>query len=389
VVSVPNPIGGVVAGKRILLSVGDDSGDLHASSLMAALQDIDGDLEFMGFGFRRMEAAGLKQLCPPHESVIWLANAFRIAHFRRRLCQCRRLLQAGGVDLVIPIDFGGFNLYLCREATRYGVPVFYYIPPQVWAHGRYRLKKLRRWTTRVGLIYPFEQDLYDRYGVQAEYVGHPLFDHIAATPPSETTVATLRDRFGEHLVGVLPGSRRQEVRAHMPVLIECRRRVLREFPDARFAMLAAPSVRNEVRRLLDAAGAPVPVLEDVRPAELARAACVCLAKSGTVTLETASQLTPTVVFYRPSAPFYFIGMGLSETPYMSIVNVLAQRMVCPEKPLRGAGADWVTAQALQFLRDPGAREDCRAGIAEAVRGFAEPGGSARAARSALSLVGTG
>jgi lipid-A-disaccharide synthase len=289
------------------------------------------------------------------------------------------------VSLVVPVDFGGFNICLCREAARRGVPVFYYIPPQVWAHGRYRLKKLRKWTTRCGLIYPFEAPLYRRWGVEAEYVGHPLFDEIEQSPPSEEAVAELKDRFGANLIGVFPGSRRQEVRAHVPMLIEACRRIRRTVADARFALLCPAEVGGLVADLLpEEAG--LDLIEGVTPVELARASRLCIAKSGTVTLEIASQGTPTVVFYRAMAFAAFMGYGLADTPYMCTVNVLAGRMICPERLMVRPRPDWLAEQALRPLGDPTAHEGCRADIARALRGFDRPGASVRAARSALSLV---
>ncbi len=373
---------------RILLSVGDDSGDLHAANLMRAMQDLEPGLEFIGFGMERMVRAGLEPLDAAQDSVMWFGNLLRVGRFRRRLAMCRAAFARGEVDLFVPVDFGGFNLYVCRAAARAGVPVFYYIPPQVWAHGLYRLKKLRKWTDRVGLIYPFEADLYATHGVAAEYVGHPLFDAIERDPPSEEVVAGLRERFGGDLVGIFPGSRRHEVRAHVPLIAECRRRVQREAEGARFAMVCPPGLRAEVGELVGAAGADVAVLEDVRPVELARAARVCLTKSGTITLEIASQRTPMVIFYRTSPFFYFLAKGLTSTPHIGLINVLADREICPERAMPRPDAGWLATQVLRLLRDGEAREACRRDIEEALDGFAEPGASERAARSALALIPT-
>ncbi|MHC4593192.1 MAG: glycosyltransferase family protein, partial [Planctomycetota bacterium] len=227
-----------MAGKRIFLSVGDDSGDLHGAGLMRAIRKLDPDVGFSGFGMARMVEAGLEPIEADgqQDSAMWLHNVLRIGRFRRRLARCRAHFESRPPDLVVPVDFGGFNLYVCREAARLGLPVFYYIPPQVWAHGRYRLKKLRKWVTRAGLIYPFEPWLYSRYGVEAEYVGHPFFDQLESRPPSEQVVTDLRGRFGDCLIGVFPGSRRQEIRANLPIIVESCRRIRAAVPEAAFAL---------------------------------------------------------------------------------------------------------------------------------------------------------
>jgi len=375
--------------RRILFSVGDDSGDLHAANLMRAMRETEPGVRFAGFGMARMAEAGLESLGADdtQDGAMWLRNIARLGRFRRRLALCRRFLDAERPDLVVPVDFGGFNLCLCKAASGRGIPVFYYIPPQVWAHGRYRLKKLRKWVTRAGLIYPFETDLYRRYGVEAQYVGHPLFDELARNPPSERVVGELGRRFGRNLIGIFPGSRRQEVTAHLPEVIRSCRLIRSAVPDAAFGLLAGPQVSDLVAGAVESGGADLEVLEGVRPVELARASRLCITKSGTITLELASQGTPMVIFYRVSPLLAFLAYGLSETPYIGLVNVLAGRVICPEKATSRPCADWIAEQALELLQNPGAYEACRRAVSEAMSGFAEPGASARAARSALDLLG--
>ena len=250
----------------------------------------------------------------------------------------------------------------------------------------YRLKKLRKWTTRCGLIYPFEPPLYEQWGVDAEYVGHPLFDEIAARPPSDEVMAGLRDRFGEDLIAVFPGSRRQEVLAHMRMLREAAATIRQKVPNARFVILCPQRVRDCVADLVGTADSPFDVLEEGRPIELARAARLCLAKSGTITLEIASQGTPMVIFYRTNPMIGLMAWGLSHTPYVGLVNNLAGRMICPERPSVRNSAWWIAEQALRLLTDEAAYEECRGAIAEVLAQAGGPGASERAAASALSLL---
>jgi len=338
----------------------------------------------------RMAEAGLEPLpaAGPADGAMWLHNVLRIGRYGERLARCREHMDRHRVDLVVPVDFGGFNICLCREATRRGLPVFYYIPPQVWAHGTYRLKKLKKWTSRAGLIYPFERELYERHGVAAEYVGHPLFDEIDRHPPSEAVVAGLKGRFGESLIGVFPGSRAQEARAHLPVVGEACRRIRAAEPEVTFAAVCPPGVQSLVAEGLADAEVPVPVLTDVKPTELARASRLCITKSGTITLEIASQGTPMVIFYRASPVVVFLGSGLAGVPFVGLINTLAGRMICPEKVMAAARPEWIAGQALRLLGDGDAYEQCRRAIQQALEGFAVPGASDRAARSALKLIGS-
>ncbi len=375
-----------VSAQRILFSAGDDSGDLHAANLMRAMRRLRPELEFVGFGMEGMREAGLHPLAEDRGSAMWLRNLLHLGHLRRRLHLCRTALRRGELDLVVPVDYGGFNMYLCREATRQGVPVCYFIPPQVWAHGRYRLKKLRKWTDRAALIYPFEPALYEQYGVEARYVGHPLFDQIEQRPPSPQVVSALRDRFGHRLVGVFPGSREQEIEAHLPLIVETCRRVGARIRAVQFALLCPRKLRPQLASMLTECGIGVAMLEEVQPIELARAAYACITKSGTITLEIASQGTPMVIFYRPSPIVYFLACGLADTPYFGVVNALAGREICPEKAIVAEDADWLTDQTLALLGDPEAYARCREGILEMMEGFARPGACQRAAEYALEML---
>jgi lipid-A-disaccharide synthase len=375
---------------RILISVGDDSGDLHAANFMRAARCIAPDVEFSGVGMARMADAGLEPLQADDDdgSAMWFHNLLRVGKLRRRLRLFTECLDRNGADLVVPVDYGGFNLYLCRAATRRRVPVFYYIPPQVWAHGRYRLKKLRKWVTQAGVIYSFEKPHYDAYGAPAEYVGHPLFDELAAHPPRPDVVASLKERFGPQLVALFPGSRLHEVRAHLPIVAGACKSLRRAAPDVAFAAVSTARMAPHLAGPLSAADPPIELLTDVTPAELASAAALAITKSGTVTLEIAAQGTPMVVFYRVGRFGQFLFHGYTSTPHVGLVNNLAGRMICPERLVSGAPSDirWLAAEAERLLCDEQAAEQCRSDIRDALEGFAEPGASERAARSALGLV---
>jgi len=375
---------------RILISVGDDSGDLHAANFMRAVQRLAPDVEFVGVGMARMAAAGLEPLLPDDDagSAMWFHNLLHVGKLRRRLRLFTEFLGRSGADLVVPVDYGGFNLYLCRAATRRRLPVFYYIPPQIWAHGRYRLKKLRKWVTKSGVIYPFEKPLYDAYGAPAEYVGHPLFDELASHPPRAEVVESLRERFGPQLVAIFPGSRRHELRAHLPIIAGACKSLRSAAPDATFAAVSTARMAPHLAEPLAAVDPSIELLTDVTPAELAAAAALAITKSGTVTLEIAAQATPMVIFYRVGRFGQFLFHGYTSTPHVGLVNNLAGRMVCPEKLVSGAPSDirWLAGEAERLLCDEDAAAQCRAEIRDALEGFAVPGASERAARSALGLL---
>ncbi len=375
---------------RILISVGDDSGDLHAANFMRAVRRLAPDVEFVGAGMTRMVDAGLEPLQPDDDagSAMWFHNILRVGKLRRRLRLFTDYLDHAGADLVVPVDYGGFNLYLCRAATRRRVPVFYYIPPQVWAHGRYRIKKLRKWVTKAGLIYPFEKPHYESYAAPAEYVGHPLFDELAAHSPRAEVVASLRERFGPQLVAIFPGSRLHEVRAHLPIIAGACKSLRNAAPDVAFAAVGTERMVPHLAGPLSAQDPPIELLTDVTPAELATAAALAITKSGTITLEIAAQGTPMVIFYRVGRFGQFLFNGYTSTPHVGLVNNLAGRMICPERLVSGSSSDigWLAAEAERLLCDEQAAAQCRADIRAALADFAVPGASDHAACSALALV---
>ena len=377
-----------MAHKTIFLSVGDESGDLHASNLMGAMRALDPDVTFVGLGMQRMMAEGMAPIGRRDQfsSAMWLHNVLRLREFRRRLALCRDVFKTRRPDLVVLVDFGGFNLFVAREATAAGIPVLYYILPQLWAHGFYRIKKIKKWVTKSLVIYPFEPDLYRRYGLEVQYVGHPLFDELAQRPPDQERVEEIRRSVGGRVVALFPGSRRQEVRANLPLMLKSCVRIKEEFPDVAFASVCPDRMRPLVHEILKGSGCEV-ALPDARPTELARAAALCITKSGTITLEIASRLRPMVIFYRVNGFLYFLGRGIARTRYIALVNSLAGRMICPEMPMWRPDLTWLTARSLELLRGGERYERCRRELEAVMSGFARPGASERAAQVALEMAG--
>jgi len=373
---------------HIFLCAGDDSGDLHASSLMVALRRLEPHVRFSGVGMRRMKRAGLQCIEDQDEwgSALWLHNLLRLGRFKRLLKRCKEFLHQHKPDLVVPVDFGGFNTLLCRAARKARVPVLYYVPPQVWAHGAYRIKKLARCVDRFAVIYPFEREFYRQRGLDVEYVGHPLFDEIEAEPPDEGVVADLRERFGERLIGIFPGSREQEVRRHLPIMTAACSRLRSKFPEAAFALVCPERLGNLVGELL--AASPVEVAQlDIKTTELARAALLCVTKSGTITLEIASQLKPMVILYKVGGFTYFVASGLTQTRYIGLVNTLASRMICPEKVMWRREDKWVAAECARLMGSEDEYGRPRRELQQVMKDFARPGASERTARLALRMAG--
>ncbi len=372
---------------EIFLSAGDESGDLHASNLMGEIKSMEQNVRFAGVGRSRMKKMGLRSVRRESEmdGAMWLHNLLRLGQFRQLLTNCRHYLKTERPDLVVLVDFGGFNLYVARAATELGLPVLYYIPPQVWAHGAHRAKKLKKWVNRVAVIYPFEVDFYRERSMKVNYVGHPLFDEIERHPPRQEIVEHIIGERRSPLIGLFPGSRAQEVRANLGIAMDACVSIKKAFPEASFAAVCPEDVRDLAADRAQEGPIDVDLL-DVSALELAQAASLCITKSGTITLEIASQETPMLIFYRVNPVSWFLASGLKDTPYIGLVNTLAGRMVCPEKLMCRDDSEWLGRQALRMLQDSERYERCRQSIAEVMDGFAEPGASHRAARIALDMI---
>jgi lipid-A-disaccharide synthase len=290
--------------------------------------------------------------------------------------------------LLVLIDFPEFNLMLAARARRLGIPVFYYISPQIWAWRRGRVKKIRRLVDRMAVILPFEEEFYRGHGVEVEFVGHPLVDELnrADIVPAEEFLAGIGADPGDPAVAVLPGSRRREVEHMLPGF--CRAvALLSERTGRRInaVLPLAPGLdRDWVLSLVPAGTRLFPVGPEERYSAMAACRAACAA-SGTVTLELALLGVPPVVAYRVSPLTYHVGMMLVRTEFFSLVNLIAGRAVVEELLQDQAGPENI-ARALAALMEGEGREAALAGLAEVARALGPPGASRRAAAAMLAAA---
>lgn len=314
-----------MTGPRIFLSAGEPSGDLHGAALAEALRRRWPEARFVGLGGPRMEAAGVELLAHVDDlAVMGVAEvAGRLPWFARLLRQIRDRLRRERPDLVVPIDYPGFNFRLSRMARELRVPVLYYIAPQVWAWRRRRARTMAQLTDRMAVILPFEETLFASNGAHAVFVGHPLLD---AEPPP-----LARDEFcavhgldpGRPILALFPGSRLQEIERHLRVFADAAAEVARYHPEAQPAIAAADGIADE---RLKPAGMPV-VRDGWRLLQHAQAAIV---KSGTTTLQAALCRTPMVVAYRMNPLTFAIARRVVSVPNVGLVNLVAGDRIVPE-----------------------------------------------------------
>ena len=376
-----------------MLSAGEASGDLHGSTLCRALMDLHPGVRLFGMGGVRMAAAGMEVIADPTgRAVVGINEAWaRIPELYRAYRGLVTRLRDERPRALVVIDFPEFNLRLARQARLAGVPVLYFIPPQLWAWRRGRIRQMARRVSRVLAVLPFERELYERAGVPVEFVGHPLLDVL----PLDLARDEARRRLGldpsEAVVGLLPGSRRQEVTRLLPPMLAAARRLTSARAAGRFVLGLAPTVdRAAVEQLLrqaEAADAPrVEVLEG-RTYEVMAGADVVLIASGTATLEAALLGLPMVVCYRVSrVTESVVRLLVRGVSWCSLPNIVAGRAIVPEILQDEVTGQRLASEVLRLLDDPVAATAQRTAFKDLRARLGEPGVARRAATSVLQAA---
>jgi lipid-A-disaccharide synthase len=367
---------------RIFVSAGEPSGDLHGAGVVAALRRRYPDAVIDAFGGPAMRAAGANVEFPmeQYSAMGFVEVITSVPAHLRLLWTLKERFQRERYDLVLLIDYPGFHLRLATHAHQAGSRVLYYIPPQLWAWRPGRAKRLRGVVDRLAVILPFEQQAFHQLGLTAEFVGHPLVDHMPAAGHRARAREALGLPADARVLAIFPGSRKLEVKNHWPIFRDVAQRMLAEGRCDRVIMAARPvgeypdPGRIEVRR------------DD--PMTLLGAADAVLAKSGTTTLQAALADTPMVVAYRTHLLTYRLARRLMRVRWISLVNLIADRQVVPELEQDQVHADRI-AEFLGPLLDPesGATRAQRAGLLDVRKRLGPPGATERVVDIAGELIG--
>jgi lipid-A-disaccharide synthase len=371
---------------RVFLAAGEASGDLHGGALAEALRKEDPDVDLIGLGGPAMRSAGVRLLHSIDRlAVLGVAEVLsRLPFFWRVLRELESDFRREPPDLFIAIDFPDFNIRLAGAAKRAGIPVLYYISPQVWAWRRGRVSALKRIVDRMVVVFPFEVDFYRQAGVPVEFVGHPLLDRVKVTRPTSETRDLLGLRGEAPLVALLPGSRVQEVERILPALARAGRRL--EAQGVACVVSRAASVPEAVlRRSLRRAGSSLLIWEE-SVYDLLAASNLAVVASGTATLEAGLLSTPLIVVYRLSPLSWWIGRTLVKLPNIGLVNIAAGERIAPELLQDEVTGENVAAMARGLLDDPETLGRMREKLGLLKSKLGGPGASERAARIALDLV---
>jgi lipid-A-disaccharide synthase len=376
---------------QIFMSAGEPSGDLHAGNLARELLRKDPTLKLVGFGGERMERAGCDLMYPLTQLAVMSLGPVlgHIPTFLHLVSRADRYFRARRPDAVVLVDYPGLHWWLARRAHFHRIPVYYFVPPQLWGWLGYRVAKMRRWVNHVLCPLPFEPDWYAARGVKAHFVGHPYFDELHRQRLDEDYLAGQRHRGGT-VIGLLPGSRNQEVRKNLSTMVRAADRVHARLPETRFLVAAyREHHRQEILRYLKGRSLPIDV-ECGKTAEVIELSRACIAVSGSVGLELLYRQKPTAVVYRVTPAQMFVYRTAVTAPHVSLVNLMAQKRLYPEYVSLRNESDAIAEQLLTWLTDRAAYEQITAELAELKSRTARPGACERAAEYILqTLTGPG
>lgn len=371
---------------RILLSCGEPSGDLYAGALVRALRRADPSVEVFGMGGAHMAEAGA-ELLVDYRGLAVTGLTEVVTALPRLLRTLRTLVDAARdrrPDVLVVIDYPDFNFRLMQAVKALGIPVVYYISPQLWAWRAGRMRTMQAVVDRVLPIFPFEEALYRKAGVDVRFVGHPLLELTKTTAPREALRAEWGIGPDQALVALLPGSRGNELKALAPVLAEARDRIRQQRPSVRFVVARAPHVTDAWLAPLTADPGTLVVAD--RTDDVLAACDVVLTASGTATVQAAIHGAPMVVLYRLSALTYRLFKPLGRVDMYAMVNLISGRRIVRELIQDECRAEAAAVEALRILTDRDYRAQMVRDLAAVREALGGPGASDRAAAAIAELV---
>lgn len=313
---------------KFYIIAGEASGDLHASNLVAEIKKKDKKAEFRGFGGDLMKAQGV-ELVKHYRTMAYMGFVEVAVNLRKvlgNIAQCKKDILEYQPDVVVLVDYPGFNLRIADFAHKKGFKVYYYISPQVWAWKRRRVQKIKKSVDKMLVILPFEEEFYKRYGVDVTFVGNPLLDELAKVGTGNRSIFLRRNSLGERreIIAMLPGSRRQEVKRTLPVMLKA----ALHFPDYQFVIAGVSSLDKSLYK--DIMGNSDVFFVENQTYDLLLNSSAALVTSGTATLETALLSVPEVVCYKATNFSYRLAKWMIKVKFISLVNLIMDREVVKE-----------------------------------------------------------
>jgi lipid-A-disaccharide synthase len=366
-----------------MIIAGEASGDIHGAKLVSAMKERNKNLIFHGIGGKALKDAGVEIIQDASTlAVVGITEVFsKIFSLIKGMAGAKKLLKDLKPGLLILIDFPDFNLKIAANAKKLGIPVLYYISPQVWAWRQGRVKKIKKLVNHLAVILPFEEEFFKKHGVPVSYVGHPLLDGGLSTDKlNEKEDATV-------IVGLLPGSRDGEVSRHLPVMLEAASLIVKKMNRIKIAVSLAPTVEREyVEKIIGKYGAYDYEIVSGGADKILKMCSLVVAASGTVTLEAAIAGVPMVIIYKVSPVSYRLGRAMIKVPNICLVNLIAGREIVTELIQNEATPDKIADEVLSIIGDSEKIESMRNELIGIRNLLGGPGASGRVADIAISML---
>jgi lipid-A-disaccharide synthase len=372
--------------KRVMIIAGEASGDLHGSKLVRAMRKRNKRLFFCGIGGRALGEAEVKVLLDASEiAVVGITEVFsKLPNILKGLRAAKKALITLHPDLLILIDFPDFNLHLAASAKKLGIPVLYYISPQIWAWRPGRVKKIKALVDHMVVILPFEEEFYKRYNIPVTFVGHPLLD-ASIIPP---VAASEKIAEKNPIIGFLPGSRDREITRHLPVMMETARFLRKKIKGAKFIVSLASGVeRKNIEKMVNNQNGTVNfelVAGSVQ--KIFAQSSLVVAASGTVTLEAAISGTPMVIIYKVSPVSYWLGKAMIKVKHIGLINLIAEKEIVPELLQKEASPGNIADTVFKMLKDTTGLERIKNELLSIKDALGRSGASERVADIAIGML---
>jgi len=365
---------------NIMILAGEPSGDIHGGHLCRELKNISPGIQLFGMGGPKMEEAGFEVVHRIGDTgVVGFWEVYKeLGKYWKIFKKMVAVMEERRPDAVILIDYPGFNIRFARKAHQLGIKVYYYISPQLWAWGQWRIKKIRRYVDKMLVIFPFEKEFYNSHGIEAEFIGHPLIGTLNLDLSKEECQKHLGIT-SSPVIGLLPGSRRGEIEKILPILIETAKILQEKIPEAKFIL---PIASIELRPLIEDQLKQTSVKIRTREGsgkEIIVASDLLILASGTVTLEASVYLTPMIIVYKISFFSWLMGKILIKIPFIGLVNIVRGQKIIPEFIQYQARPEAVAQAGLEILTQPEIRERMIGELKIVRDKLGRPGAATRAA----------
>lgn len=378
--------------KKILIVAGEPSGDLHASNLVKDLKTLNQNLEFFGLGGSLSKKAGVDVIFDISKLALVgvvevIKNIFTVGKVYKDLIL---RIDSTPPDLAILVDYPGFNLRLARELKKRSITTVYYISPQLWAWGKNRVHIIKKCIKKILVFFKFEEELYKKYGIDVEFVGHPLLDIVKMTSSKENILENHRLSVGKTTIALLPGSRGIEVKLLLPIMVNAAEIIGKKFGNVQFVVAKHPdlpmSSYEEEIKSSDITEHIKIRITDGDTYNILGISDFAIVASGTATLETAVIGTPFIIVYKANLLTYLLYKVVTTIPFLGLVNIIAKKEIAPELLQFDATPKKIANKVIEILGNEKERTMMREELKRVASSLGTPGAAMRAARAILPLL---